>query len=480
MASEPKNPHRTLRGLIWLYLFLLIFEGAARKWIVPSLSNQLLLIRDPVVLAIYFMALISGVFPFKNGWIIVIIGLGAITLGASVLAENFKLAVALFGFRTNFLHLPLIFVMAEVLNLDDIRWVGKWIIITAIPMAYLMAAQFKVGEGHWLNAGAGEGASQIISAMGKLRASGTFSFITGPVLFFPMVAGFLFYSQLKRQTYHWTLVWLGFKCVGLAAAIAGSRSLLGSIALEALGFFVAVLCHPPSFARSFRIVVLCGMTYVAISAFDLFKEATNVMKVRIEQAGQGSPGFWSRIAQGFDADLRNATLFGKGLGVGTNAGAAMLGRRGQFLIAENEWQRITGESGFLLGPAYILLRLGIAGLLLLVSLQQARAGNLMPMLMASAIGTAFVNGQFSPPTVLGFAVFGAGCCLAAANTDVREVQAGNVDEKESPDLIRTRKRARFETPATVNPAGVSPVRPARPTPQPGRWTVRPPGHETKV
>ena len=54
---------QNLRRLLWLYLWLLIFEGAFRKWIVPQLSSPLLLIRDPVVVLIYVLALRARLFP---------------------------------------------------------------------------------------------------------------------------------------------------------------------------------------------------------------------------------------------------------------------------------------------------------------------------------------------------------------------------------------------------------------------------------
>src|ERR1044072_8882223 len=54
---------RNIRRLIWLYLWLLIFEGSFRKWILPEFSAPLLLIRDPVVLVIYFLAFRARVFP---------------------------------------------------------------------------------------------------------------------------------------------------------------------------------------------------------------------------------------------------------------------------------------------------------------------------------------------------------------------------------------------------------------------------------
>ena len=54
-----------LRTLIYVYFFLLIFEGALRKWIVPSLSGPLLVARDPVLMAIYTMVIFRGMFPWN-------------------------------------------------------------------------------------------------------------------------------------------------------------------------------------------------------------------------------------------------------------------------------------------------------------------------------------------------------------------------------------------------------------------------------
>ena len=44
-----------IKKAIWFYIFLLIFEGALRKWVLPGMSNILLLAREPV--AIYILAL---------------------------------------------------------------------------------------------------------------------------------------------------------------------------------------------------------------------------------------------------------------------------------------------------------------------------------------------------------------------------------------------------------------------------------------
>ena len=57
---------QTLRSLIWLYFWLLIFEGALRKWVAPALSAPLLVIRDPLVLLIYVQALRYRKFPMDG------------------------------------------------------------------------------------------------------------------------------------------------------------------------------------------------------------------------------------------------------------------------------------------------------------------------------------------------------------------------------------------------------------------------------
>src|SRR6478736_1933422 len=64
MQSATNPRVRThLRWAIWVYFFLLIFEGVFRKWILPQFSDVLLVVRDPVVLVIYMLAIKARLFP---------------------------------------------------------------------------------------------------------------------------------------------------------------------------------------------------------------------------------------------------------------------------------------------------------------------------------------------------------------------------------------------------------------------------------
>src|SRR5438128_12425793 len=75
---------RHIRFLIWVYLILLILEGSLRKWIVPEYSNPLLVVRDPVVILIYILALRARVFPF-NRYVISLGIIGVVSAVVSIL-----------------------------------------------------------------------------------------------------------------------------------------------------------------------------------------------------------------------------------------------------------------------------------------------------------------------------------------------------------------------------------------------------------
>src|SRR6187402_939861 len=119
---------RALVLLIWSYFGLLLIEGALRKWVAPSLANPLLIIRDPVVIAIYALAFLRGIFPM-NRFVIALAIVGALALCASLVGPHANFGVNLFGWRCNILHLPLIYVMGRVLDFDAVKRAGRWILV---------------------------------------------------------------------------------------------------------------------------------------------------------------------------------------------------------------------------------------------------------------------------------------------------------------------------------------------------------------
>lgn len=419
-----------IKRLIWLYFFLLIFEGTFRKWILPQFSDVLLVVRDPVVLAIYFVALKARVFP-RNGYILAlgIIGILCWLVSLVVLEPYLSLKplilVTGFGFRSNFLHLPLIFIIGKVLDQDDVLKLGKWVVIGLIPMCVLLAIQFNAAPDSFINRTAGLGETQQITAGGgKIRPPGTFSFVSGVIFYSALAAAFLLYGALTRGVYkNWILLGGGFALV-VTIAVSGSRSVLLAV-LVVLASLIAIIAIRPSamnqFGRNLLIVVVVLLVAVRLP---VFKEGVQVLSDRFTAVAEAEEksiarGLLARTFSGFTEGillLTRAPIAGYGLGIGTNGGAKFLTGRSLFLLSEGEWGRVVLESGPILGLAFLVWRTMLTFKLGLFSYRQLKRGEILPIMLYCAGFLSLLNGQFGQPTNLGFAVFVCGLCLAAGNT----------------------------------------------------------------
>ena len=154
--NEPNNPENrpsgNIRRLIWLYFWLLLLEGALRKWVVPQLSNPLLIVRDPVVLLVYFLAFRAAGFSAQR----LDLSLSASSRSCLVRAQ-FPCALALsaadshrFGVRLRF---PLRFPSSaadfcharRVFRPEDVKRIGWWTLLVLVPMALLMVGAIPRG-----------------------------------------------------------------------------------------------------------------------------------------------------------------------------------------------------------------------------------------------------------------------------------------------------------------------------------------------
>ena len=427
-----------IRRLIWLYFWLLLIEGALRKWVVPQLSNPLLIVRDPVVIVIFLLAIRARVLPM-NGWVLSLGIIGLLSLAVSFiplwpfLRPSRILLVAGYGFRSNFLHLPLIFVMARVLRWEDLKKIGWWTLLIAVPMALLMVGQFRSSPDSFLNRTAGGEGEMMTAALGKVRTAATFSFVIGVVAFFAMATAFLVWAALKRDVYKPWLLFAAGSALAIGIAVSGSRSVVGACAVVVASLVVVLVVRPAAVNR-FGQTLLGGLVLAFIvSQTPIFKEGFNVLSTRFSEVAEATDqsvtaGIVERVFSDFKEGayvLTKAPFLGYGLGIGTNAGAKFLTGRSMFLLSEGEWSRVFLESGPVLGLAYVLWRVSIVayiGVLCLGSVK--RHGNVLPLLLFSSTFMPLMNGQFGQPTVLGFAVFVTGLALAARRAEGEYSESG--------------------------------------------------------
>ena len=417
-----------LKRLIWIYFWLLIFEGALRKWIVPSLSTPLLIVRDPVVMLIYLQAIRCKRLPINGpmlGYFFLLIGFVLLVPVQITAGVGGGVLVSLYGLRTNFLHLPLIFVIPQVFDYEDLLKLGKWILMLAIPMAAVMVLQFESSAGSWINAATRADAQQIEFAMGKVRPSGTFSFATGVAHFWVLATAFVLYALLqKRNIYPRWLVWGALLSVLIIQPVSGSRLLVLSCSLVLVGAIVFGILNPGRSQKILGVLALVAMALVGLSFTSFFHEAVDVFMTRWNDASTAAGGVQQGIVWRFFGGFLEPFLFlsdigliGKGIGMGTNAASALMTGSLQFLLAEGEWARVVMEAGPLLGFSFLLYRVGVSGILAINAWGSAKQGQLLAWLLAWDACRSLITEQISQPTNLGFMVFASGLCLAALSPE---------------------------------------------------------------
>ena len=440
MELTNSKENNDLKNLIWLYLLLLIFEGALRKWFFPSLTTPLLLIREPIVIWLVLVGLQKGW--LKNSYIIIMIIVSSLLFISSLLFGHQNLMTALYGWRIYAIHFPFIFIIGKLLNREDILKMGRVVLYLSIPMTLLIVAQFHLPQSSWANRGVGgdmDGAG-FSGAMGYFRPPGTFSFTSGYVLFQLLVACFLFYYLLvnkslpKQQQIKSWLLWLAFSCYILSIPYSISRtyffqtfvvigflltgSLLGNNALRK-----KVLLSIPIFIFLTVIVLLSGIADDSIMAFTS----------RLESASYSEGGFKGTLGKRYIGSFirgllnEDAPFWGNNLGLGTSVGATLAGGTNgmfSFFNGEDEWVRITNESGLLPGWIIIGIRLSLSLSIAIKAYQSLRKKkDLLPWMLASGMLLTLPQTNLGVPTNLGFCMLLAGFSLAVIKTPINKSES---------------------------------------------------------
>ena len=417
---------RKIRILLWAYFWLLIFEGALRKWFLPGLSNPLLVVRDPICI----LAIAIG-WPYLlqtslRPWLVVLGVIGFLGVVSALLVGHGDWLTAAFGVRILLLHFPLIFLFAAVFTRDDLWTFARWTLLVSIPMTILIAMQFSLPSTHFINvAPGGEGTAGFSGAMGKLRPPGTFSFISGLSSFYGLAAAFFagWMACGPRPLPKW--IWISAACLIFALPVSISRTLFFYYALVACGTIMAGLLAGRALRGLATSLVVLTIFVITLSQLEFFQEARDVFLQRwqnaqaSEAADAGVSGILTkRIGGSVLTAIQMAWSsepMGKGIGLATNVGAMRATGQKEFLIAEGALPAMIGELGPLLGFALILWRVMLAARLTMLAFVQGLKSNPLPMILGGIALQGLVIGQTSQPTALGFIVVCAGLMLAACN-----------------------------------------------------------------
>ncbi len=414
--------YRQLKQGVWLYFLLLIFEGALRKWVLPGLATPLLIVRDPVAVFLILRSIQSGIYK-PNSYVVFAWLLSIISFYATLFAGHGNPLVALYGLRIFVLHFPLIFIIGKIFDKEDVMQIAKITLWIHIGMTILVAFQFFSPQTSWINRGIGGDfdGSGFSGAAGYLRVPGTFSFTNGLTAFYGLVSVFIFHSWINndKRISRFLLVIASF-CLLAAIPLSISRSLFFQV-LIALVFIVLTVTRKPMILSRIIGTVLVGYgIFYILSSLSFFQTAVYVFSQRFETANEIEGGiegvFLDRFLGGLIGALtndNNTEFWGKGMGLGSNAGAKLFADSTKYLISEGEWGRLIGEMGIVLGFMAIFLRLLLVTNMLRESWFALRMQNYLPWFLLSFVFLSVLLGQWAQPTALGFSVFPAGLLLAS-------------------------------------------------------------------
>jgi phosphatidylserine synthase len=160
-----------------------------------------------------------------------------------------------------------------------------------------------------------------------------------------------------------------------------------------------------------------------LSQTEFFKVSTGAFTDRFETANEAEGGlenvFVDRFLGGMIKALSESTqhsFFGLGIGMGSNVGAQLLlGNSNVFLISEEEWGRIIGEMGPIMGLILIFVRISFASNMAFKSFKYMRKENFLPWMLLGVSFLIFLQGQWAQPTSVGFSTIMGGMMLAGFN-----------------------------------------------------------------
>lgn len=270
-----------LRKSILVFLILVLFEGAIRKWLLPEYSNEVFLLKDFLLLGACFIYAqhVQKNIPLRPAL--------AIFSGWSILAVFYAVVESsmqgLIGLRYYLAPLPLVLLVpALIREASDLERLATWAVRIAIPIGLLAIFQYLSPMDSMVNiyargeeesiSGFGADSEDMFSGALRARVTATFSYISTFTAF--LTAAWLFAwislldgrAKLDRRIAAGALVLVAFNM-----AMTGSRGLFAVAILSGLPFAFLALRRMGALRMQLLALAVGGLiSYVGVEIFEPF------------------------------------------------------------------------------------------------------------------------------------------------------------------------------------------------------------------
>ena len=366
------HPYQRWSGLttklVIAVFFCGIFEGAARKWFLPPeipeyayiaylskfITFWLVCIAVPAPIAAF-----RSLFEFRGylqaGLVMVFCGaLLSAVAGFSVSGGVLTIVMVVAG--------PVLaYSAASRIRAADIEQVLQWIAVMSLFPAVLGLVQFELPVTHVLNKYLGDtGWTQIITDLGRVRATGTFSFISG-------MTAMTVVSIWAGMSLRTLSASIRDRILGLAAIAAGLTCGFAALSRSAVFLGLALVAVRLVFVGRDRqlliliIVGALGYSYLNINrpTTQMELEVTLTSGVFVRHSRSDSVmdrlGSWGSQL----ADASESVPLGNGFGMNQIGGRAVDTGRRVLVSYEAELARLVAEIGLLGVVGVLVIRIGL-------------------------------------------------------------------------------------------------------------------------
>ena len=422
-----------IRQLVEWFFVLTLLEGILRKWVIPGGAQALIFLRDPLLLAIYAIALANGFGTTHRRFTAIyaaLCGLYLVIVALQALANPLNPLIYAFGFRTYLMYVPLPFVMAAFLRPQDLDGLRRIAFFTAPFIGALIFLQYYSPPGSFWNKAPENTRDVFLLAENRVRPYGVFSFTLGHVFYALLMLSMFLASMFSNSGSHRRLPAMML----IAAAILAMGLFSGArtyfiiapviLAFAALGALLSANWRTAAQA-AMTIGLLGGLSYVAAAL--IFPDVIQALLLRQSSAVSAEGATTIRLLvmlTQFLEKLANTSALGEGAGLGTNIGSYLYAGRRTFALAEYELTRIVMEFGPFFGLVAIALRFYFVGWISWVSIKAGLRGNPEPLAYLGFLIPLFSAGPITAQnSLLSLGWLAVGMSLVTASERERLIRA---------------------------------------------------------
>lgn len=361
--------------------FLVVVDGALRKWFFPGLSDLIYFIRDIVLIGAYIGFFLRP--PFKRRTIKLSFTLRVCFLFTFLWSCFMIFApgvgsplVGVFGLRNYFVYVPLLWVLPTLFEeKTSFQNFLKVYILASIPVVVLSIVQFFLPPSSILNVYTPTDAISGVATFGSdnqfVRVTGTFSYLTSygnyllfcTALLLPIFTSSIFRGKPRLFNY---AILVSLALITVSSLMTGSRGLVFPLVFMGLSYFLfdQLLIEKYSLPK-FLSKRLVPVLFALVVSFSLIGSAADAFLFRLNNAGGSQGDLPWRIAQIVNQPIEFSAYNDlDGFGIGTTHQATSVLRR-RFNLPAGQPINVYFESE----PGRIMLELGPIGFVLWYSLR---------------------------------------------------------------------------------------------------------------